>query len=1292
MKMKRINKLFSFILAMFLVFNFVISEIAVRADETVNSFTITSGMKDTMDDSEEWLSGSHTGNIDYNSTDLEICWEKPADAEKNSQIIAVRFAGLTIPEGATITNAYIQFTADGDNDVIDKCTNPFDVNIYAEDTANSAPINKDVQYNISSRTKTATYVNWHMDSEESKWTTKLESGEKQRTPDLSTLVQEIIDNSGWASGNALCFLLTGIGNRTTATSEDSAGAGYDVGPVLHVSFDYAGKIDQPAPTGLAGVAPTSPSDDDGQITGTTAEMEYKLSEAEEDAWADCDDEAMAGLSAGTYVVRYKETAEYNAGLLTTIIIPAYATAVYNAEDITLQPGADATQMNFNWYSGPTTTASSIQIALKDDMTGSDFPVDSATTFNGTVATASTSYKSNAVTVTGLEPSTEYVYRVGSDTDFSPVYSFKTQNDTSYNALLMGDPQIGSSGNEVSDTAGWQNTVTQSLTRFPNTSFILSAGDQVESSSSESQYDGFFSPEELLSTPLVPTIGNHDNGTLYQYHYNSPNESDTYGTTSAGGDYWFTYGNTLYMVLNSNNQSATSHEAFIGQAIMANAGNDIKWRVVMFHHSIYSSASHSTDSDILSRRSDLYPIFDEYDIDVVLSGHDHCYTRSYQMQGGTAQLGQLVDAQGRVVNPTGTLYITANSASGSKYYDFKNVDTAYMANRWQEKVPSYSNIEITDNTFAITTYRVDTGAVIDTYTIYKDADSSGGTETNYSMLTATLNEEIGTNHRNPVYVLDKSEYTTESWSAYEAAIAAGIATEANGSATQLEIDNARLAIITAKAQLEPLNVGDITPYYVTLQPGSDETSMNFNWITPTAGSASKVQIAKASEMINKYTFPETAHVFTGAGMAVTSDIYSNKAVVTGLESSTQYAYRVGDGTHYSKVYTFTTQDPESYSAIFVGDPQIGASGNIVSDALAWQNTVSKALDAFGSASFILSAGDQVDTADSDDQYLGFFSPPELAEMPLAPTIGNHDDNVFYRFAYNLPNESSTYGLTNAGGDNWFTYGNTLYIVLNSNNQSATAHDAFINEAITAAGDNIKWKVVMFHHSIYSSASHSTDSDILSRRSDLYPIFDKYDIDVVLAGHDHCYTRSYQMLGGVAQKAQTVDDQGRVLNPTGTLYITADSASGSKYYDFKSADTDYMATRWQEKVPSYSNITVTNDTFTITTYRVDNGAVIDTYSISKGLALGAEQTGGAGYQRVITIGDTPADLSGMYVVVQLTDGSGASAKVSVVSISATDKEMRVSYMKAGTKIKVWLVSGFPNLTSGNMGVTVYAYTFV
>lgn len=392
-------------------------------------------------------------------------------------------------------------------------------------------------------------------------------------------------------------------------------------------------------------------------------------------------------------------------------------AFYMAKDITLQPGSDESKMNFCWYSYTGKPSCYVQIAKKSEMAGNVFP-GSTGCYAGRVSASSEGFNSNKVTVTGLNPWTEYVYRVGDGTNYSNVFSFKTTG-SSYNSLYVSDVQIGASGNIASDTASWEKTISSALGKFSNTSFILSAGDQVDASKSEGQYDAFFKSPLLRSTPLATAVGNHDNGRLYMYHYNLPNESATNGAASAG-DYWFNYGDTLYIVLNTNNPNPAAHDAFIGQAIAANP--DAIWTIVMFHQSIYSSAAHATEASIIALRNSLYPVIDKYPIDVVLSGHDHCYTRTYQMLNGTAQRSQTVDRQGRVLNPTGTLYFTAGSASGSKYYDMKTTPEAYSAMRLQLKTPTFSNIEVTGSTLSITTYRVDTMKVIDTYTIVKKTAS------------------------------------------------------------------------------------------------------------------------------------------------------------------------------------------------------------------------------------------------------------------------------------------------------------------------------------------------------------------------------------------------------------------------------------------------------------------------------------------------------------------------------------------------------------------------------------------
>ncbi|MCI7322454.1 MAG: leucine-rich repeat domain-containing protein [Lachnospiraceae bacterium] len=78
----------------------------------------------------------------------------------------------------------------------------------------------------------------------------------------------------------------------------------------------------------------------------------------------------------------------------------------------------------------------------------------------------------------------------------------------------------------------------------------------------------------------------------------------------------------------------------------------------------------------------------------------------------------------VVNPKGILYVTANSASGSKFYDLVPREQTYIASRWQGDAPTYSVVEVDGNTFKLDTYRTDTDDKIDTFTIRKKVPAKG----------------------------------------------------------------------------------------------------------------------------------------------------------------------------------------------------------------------------------------------------------------------------------------------------------------------------------------------------------------------------------------------------------------------------------------------------------------------------------------------------------------------------------------------------------------------------------------
>ncbi|GAA2240924.1 hypothetical protein GCM10010401_12030 [Rarobacter faecitabidus] len=404
---------------------------------------------------------------------------------------------------------------------------------------------------------------------------------------------------------------------------------------------------------------------------------------------------------------------FNLSSLVAKFLPDAATIT----DLALNIGSSEKERNLVWYTD-IDVPQVAQVAKKPAGAPAEFPTAGVQTFTATRGATTDGQFSQRTTITGLEASTEYLYRVGSDSQgWSGTYSFTTGALTGdYNFIFVGDPQIGASGNVGNDRTGWINTLNTAEQRFPGSEFIFSAGDQVENAPNESQYEAFLAPEQLRRLPLAPINGNHDVGSkAYEQHFNTPNWDPSYGaassSSSSGGNYWFKYNDTLYVILNSNSRDHASHKAYM-EKIVQEQGGDVKWKVLGFHHSIYSVASHTDDSDIIDRRANMPETISDLGFDLVLMGHDHSYTRSWLMNdgvpvevGGTAQ--EQVSAK-----PGDVLYVTANSASGSKYYAVKAPNAPFAAVINQENKRNYSNVEVTDASITVTTYRSEDNTVVD----------------------------------------------------------------------------------------------------------------------------------------------------------------------------------------------------------------------------------------------------------------------------------------------------------------------------------------------------------------------------------------------------------------------------------------------------------------------------------------------------------------------------------------------------------------------------------------------------
>lgn len=410
---------------------------------------------------------------------------------------------------------------------------------------------------------------------------------------------------------------------------------------------------------------------------------------------------------------------------------------YDSSRIILTPGKTAKDLGFAWYSQKKGEPA-VKIGKKEDLSDAQEFKGTATEINR--SNQKNTYKaSNKVTVEGLfEENTTYYYSYTDDVknpNWSEVQSYTTKKTTNFQTILVGDPQIGASGSQgqgtaddiniAVDTFNWNKTLEQAKITAPNASFILSAGDQIDYAGTdssdgknvrESEYAGFTYPALLRMLPLATTIGNHESkGTDYKYHYNNPNSEDGLGSTNSGSDYYFSYGNVLFISLNSNNRNTVEHRELLKKAVESNP--DAKWKVVMFHHDIYGSGQPHSDTDGANLRALFAPLMDEFGIDMCLTGHDHSYARSYLMADGTAI--QYDDSV--AINPEGTLYIAAGSASGSKFYKLATTKQYYIAERSDTQIPTFSTIDFSDESIVIKTYDYNGNKYADDYTLYKTGE-------------------------------------------------------------------------------------------------------------------------------------------------------------------------------------------------------------------------------------------------------------------------------------------------------------------------------------------------------------------------------------------------------------------------------------------------------------------------------------------------------------------------------------------------------------------------------------------
>lgn len=518
------------------------------------------------------------------------------------------------------------------------------------------------------------------------------------------------------------------------------------------------------------------------------------------------------------------------------------------KDITINPGQNENEVAVTWFGKGEVNENSKLIFNNKEYK----PIRARKTGDSNGYSTYTS-------IVQIKPGENYNYYITNDDYKSDMFTLRTKalgKNNEFSLVYLGDPQMGS-GDSVWDKHGLnkntQAKVDQDKADFAKTlkkaqeldpHFYFSMGDNVEIAGYEGEYDYFFDNDLFKERIFSSITGNHETyidgkdstlqNTVFSDHFYLANESklgsiskeNEDGTkTYIPGDFWYSYGDTLFLNLNSNVNNSKEHEKFIQEAIKQaeeKRGSKFSWKVVSFHHAPYSTATHTTDDDILQRRSELVKIFNNNNIDLVLNGHDHIYTRTKHMVGGEKTLDfkdaygtdlndpnaeikdgysktfnnkiypngkVIVDGIGidygknQVTNPKGTLFLTMSASAGAKFYNPIGEDQWFVNRSLDDRSQLFSHLTFSKNQFKIVTMDQN-GKVVDTYTINKTDEKISNPDfeknnTDYSKLEKYIENIMG----KKVVLEDKNVET------YNIALENAVRILNDKSASQQEVDSA-----------------------------------------------------------------------------------------------------------------------------------------------------------------------------------------------------------------------------------------------------------------------------------------------------------------------------------------------------------------------------------------------------------------------------------------------------------------------------------------------------------------------
>ncbi|MGV9271911.1 fibronectin type III domain-containing protein [Streptomyces griseosporeus] len=375
---------------------------------------------------------------------------------------------------------------------------------------------------------------------------------------------------------------------------------------------------------------------------------------------------------------------------------------------------------------------------------------------------------------------------------------------------------------------------------------------------------------------------------------------------------------------------------------------------------------------------------------------------------------------------------------------------------------------------------------------------------------------------------------------------------------------------------------VAPFGRHLAYGNDpRTEMTISWQVPVAVKKPFVRIGAHPWDLSRRIGAEVRTLHTPAGVGASGDHtqYYLHAKLTHLRPGRTYYYGVGhDGFDPADAHllgtlgTFTTapahKAPFTFTAF--GDQGVSYHG-LANDALILGQRPAFHLHAGDIAYADPSGGGKTTDSGFDarvwDQFL-YQTESVAKSVPWMVSYGNHDMEAWYspngyggqEARFTLPDNGPD--RRNLPGVYSFTHGNTAVISLDPNDIS---FEIPANLGISGgtqtrwfeaqlkkyrAAKDIDFVVVFFHHCAYcTSTAHASEGGV---RQEWVPLFEKYQVDLVINGHNHVYERTDVLKGGRVAKQLPIG--GTAYPETdGVVYVTA-GAAGRSLYAF-SAEQSY-----------------------------------------------------------------------------------------------------------------------------------------